>query len=74
MKLATRARDACEWQRFVRRYRAEMKRPPAARLLRLLAAFSQHAKFAVGCYSADETRCHRSILKELLREHGARTT
>ena len=61
-----------EWQTFVRRYRAEMKRPAAARLLDLLAAFSRDAAFSVGCYCADERRCHRSVLKVLLAEHGAR--
>lgn len=72
LKAALGARDERAWQRFVRRYRAEMKRPPAARLLGLLAAFSQHASFSVGCYCADEARCHRSILKELLQVYGAR--
>ena len=72
VKLWLRARDAREWQRFVKRYRAEMKRPPAARLLDLLAALSKQTTFSVGCYCADESRCHRSILRALLREHGAR--
>ncbi len=72
VKAALHARDEGEWRRFARRYRAEMKRPAAARLLGLLAAMSRHASFSVGCYCADETRCHRSILKELLAEHGAR--
>ena len=72
VKAALRARDARSWQRFVRGYRAEMKRGPAARLLGLLAAFSHKADFSVGCYCEDETHCHRSILRDLLREHGAR--
>ena len=72
LKAALGARDERAWQGFVRRYRAEMKRPPAARLLSLLAAFSQRASFSVGCYCADEARCHRSILKELLQVYGAR--
>ena len=72
VKVALRSRGEREWQSFARRYRAEMKRPPAARLLGLLAAFSQHAAFSVGCYCPDEARCHRSILKALLGEHGAR--
>ena len=72
VKVALRARDGREWQSFVKRYRAQMKRPPAARLLSLLTAFSQHAAFSVGCYCADEARSHRSILKALLGEHGAR--
>jgi uncharacterized protein YeaO (DUF488 family) len=72
VKVALGAQSERDWQRFVTRYRAEMKRPPAARLLDLLAAFSQHSAFTVGCYCADEARCHRSILKALLEEHGAR--
>ena len=72
VKLALRPLDRRGWQSFVRCYRAEMKRPSAARLLSLLAAFSRHAPFSVGCYCADEARCHRSILKALLGEHGAR--
>jgi len=72
LKAALGARDERAWQTFVRRYRVEMKRPPAARLLGLLAAFSQHASFSVGCYCADEARCHRSVLKALLEEQGAR--
>jgi len=60
-----------EWQRFVQRYRAEMKQPAAARLLDLLAAFSRHAAFSVGCYCEDEARCHRSVLRMLLAERGA---
>jgi len=61
-----------EWRTFVKRYRAEMKQPAAARLLELLAALSQTTALALGCYCADESRCHRSILKALLEEHGAR--
>lgn len=72
VKVALRARDERAWRSFAKRYRAEMKRPPAARLLDLLAAFSRHAAFSVGCYCQDESRCHRSILKALLLEHGAR--
>lgn len=69
---ARRASDARAWRSFVRRYRAEMKRPDAGRVLDLLAALSHHADFSVGCYCPDETRCHRSILRELLEERGAR--
>jgi uncharacterized protein YeaO (DUF488 family) len=41
-------------------------------LLALLAALSHHADFAVGCYCEDESRCHRTVLRRLLAEHGAR--
>ena len=64
--------DAGAWKRFVRRYRAEMKAPDARALLDTLAALSHHGDFSVGCYCADESRCHRSILRELLAERGAR--
>jgi uncharacterized protein YeaO (DUF488 family) len=59
------------WRNFARRYRAEMNRSEASRLLDLLAAFSHRTNFSVGCYCADQARCHRSILRQLLRERGA---
>jgi uncharacterized protein YeaO (DUF488 family) len=71
---ALRAQDERAWRSFVRRYRAEMKRPEASRILDLLAALSVGAHFAVGCYCEDERRCHRSILRALLEERGAKVT
>jgi uncharacterized protein YeaO (DUF488 family) len=68
---AQRAGDDGEWARFVRRYRAELKRPEAERLLVMLAALSRQTNLSVGCYCEDESHCHRSVLRELLREHGA---
>ncbi|HTV15795.1 MAG TPA: DUF488 family protein, partial [Acidobacteriaceae bacterium] len=59
------------WKTFERKFRAEMKQPEAAHLLDLLAAFSHQTNFAVGCYCEDESRCHRSILRQLLAEGGA---
>ena len=59
------------WRTYARRYRSEMKRPEARRLIELLAALSRHANFSVGCYCENEARCHRSLLKELLVEAGA---
>ena len=61
-----------EWRAFVKRYRAEMGEPGASRLLGLLAALSHTAALSVGCYCAEEARCHRSVLRDLLKEHGAR--
>jgi len=61
-----------EWAAFARRYRAEMAAPEKSRVLDLLAALSHQASFSVGCYCADEARCHRSVLRELLAERGAR--
>lgn len=59
------------WSRFARRYRAELRQPAARRLLDLLAALSQTANFSIGCYCADESLCHRSLLREVLVEAGA---
>ena len=59
------------WKNFAKRYRSEMKRPEAERLLALLAQLSHAADFSVGCYCEDEARCHRSLLRKLLAEHGA---
>jgi uncharacterized protein YeaO (DUF488 family) len=66
------AGDDTAWRAFVRRFRAEMKPPEKARLLDLLAALSRETAFSVGCYCAEEERCHRSVLRELLAERGAR--
>ncbi len=63
--------DAARWKAFARRYRAEMKQPDASRVLDLLAALSHGTSFSVGCYCADESRCHRSVLRELLEARGA---
>lgn len=71
VKQARRASDERAWMAFTRRYRAEMKRPQAARLLALLAALSHGTSFSVGCYCAEEARCHRSVLRRLLLEYGA---
>lgn len=72
VKHAQQATDDRAWRAFERRYRAEMKHPGPARLLELLAALSHDTNLAVGCYCVDERRCHRSVLRALLAEHGAR--
>ena len=59
------------WAKYENTYRREMSQPSPKRLLQLLAALSKGTDFSVGCYCEDETRCHRSILKELLVEQGA---
>lgn len=72
MKIGKNARSDGEWLDFEKKYREEMARPENRRILELLAALSHHANLSVGCYCEDETRCHRSILKELLKEMGAK--
>lgn len=68
---ALAAKTNAQWARVVRRYKAEMKAPEKRRVLDVLAALSHHGRFSVGCYCADPSRCHRSVLAELLRERGA---
>jgi len=71
VKFAQASQDQKSWKAFARRYRAEMNKPEASRVLDLLAGLSPHANFSVGCYCENEERCHRSILKQLLAERGA---
>lgn len=72
MKLGQEAESSAQWLAFVKKYRAEMALPENAHALELLAVLSQHSHFSVGCYCEDEARCHRSVLRELLAEKGAR--
>lgn len=72
MKLGQSAETPAEWAAFARRYRAEMARPDSAHAIALLAQLSHQADFSVGCYCETEEHCHRSILRTLLEEEGAR--
>lgn len=65
------ADTAVQWREFTRRYRKEMAEPAAKHDLHLLAALSHRTQLSVGCYCEDETHCHRSELRKLLRAHGA---
>ena len=60
------------WTRYARSYRREMQAPGRQRILELLARLSRQTNFSVGCYCEREDRCHRSLLRELLEEHGAK--
>lgn len=72
MKLGQGAETDKQWAAFAKRYRSEMAAGPASRALDLLAALSRQTDFAVGCYCAEEERCHRSLLRALLAVRGAR--
>jgi uncharacterized protein YeaO (DUF488 family) len=72
VKAALHATDERAWQAFVRRYRRELQRPEVGRLLDLLAALSHVTELSIGCYCAEEDRCHRSVLRAALAERGAR--
>jgi len=72
MKLGQQAETSAQWSVFAKKYKSEMSTPQAKHDLDLLAALSHSADFSVGCYCEDERRCHRSILRQLLAERGAR--
>lgn len=72
MKLGQQATTPAQWAAFARKYRAEMASPDNAHAIALLAALSHHTNFSVGCYCENEAHCHRSVLRELLREMGAK--
>ena len=71
LKEASPLKGENSWKIFRRKFIAEMKSPGAKRDLDLLAALSHQTHFAIGCYCKDESRCHRSILRELLEQRGA---
>ena len=72
VKLAQEATTPAQWVAFIRQYKAEMSKPEASHSLALLAALSQNSNFSVGCYCEREEHCHRSALRELLAEKGAK--
>jgi len=72
MKAGQAAATPRDWLAFLKKYRAEMATPENSRALDVLAALSQHANFSVGCYCEDEAHCHRSMLRALLVEKGAK--
>lgn len=71
VKLGRAAQSPAQWASFERRYRREMSAPDPRHDLELLAALSHTSSFSVGCYCEDDERCHRSVLRALLVEHGA---
>jgi uncharacterized protein YeaO (DUF488 family) len=72
MKQAQAATTPAQWTAFTRRYRAEMAAPDNAHAIELLAALSRQTHFSVGCYCENEAHCHRSVLRALLAERGAK--
>jgi uncharacterized protein YeaO (DUF488 family) len=63
---------AKRWAKYEKAYRAQLRQPAAARLISLLAALSRQTDFSIGCYCDDATKCHRSILRDLLAGAGAK--
>jgi uncharacterized protein YeaO (DUF488 family) len=72
MKLGQEAKTPAQWAKFIKKYRAEMAAPENRHAIELLAALSRQCNFSVGCYCENEAHCHRSVLRELLAERGAK--
>jgi uncharacterized protein YeaO (DUF488 family) len=72
MKLGLSAQTPAQWAKFIKKYRAEMSIPENTHAIELLAALSHQSNFSVGCYCENESHCHRSELRKLLAEKGAR--
>lgn len=72
IKLAQESKIPAQWASFVKKYRAEMATPENNRTLDLLAVLSHHCNFSVGCHCENEAHCHRSVLRALLTEKGAK--
>jgi uncharacterized protein YeaO (DUF488 family) len=61
-----------DWKAFVRAFRKQMSEPTTSRTLDVLSALSSDSNFSLGCYCERENRCHRSVLRALLAERGAK--
>lgn len=71
VKGALGAANQGAWATFRRKFRREMSVPDRSRELDVLAALSHGTNLSLGCYCEEESRCHRSVLRELLAERGA---
>ncbi|OFV97253.1 MAG: hypothetical protein A3F68_00410 [Acidobacteria bacterium RIFCSPLOWO2_12_FULL_54_10] len=72
IQLALTAENNRQWNAFAKKYRSEMSTPEISRTLDLLAALSHTSNFSIGCYCENESRCHRSLLRDLLLKRGAK--
>jgi uncharacterized protein YeaO (DUF488 family) len=72
MKLGLAAETPAQWAKFAKKYRSEMAKPDPSHAAQVLAELSHQTNFSVGCYCEDESRCHRSLLRELLLKRGAK--
>jgi hypothetical protein len=52
--------------RFAARYRSEMRRPDPRHVIETLAAVAQDQAIHLGCFCADQTQCHRTLLQSLV--------
>ncbi|HUG68118.1 MAG TPA: DUF488 family protein [Pirellulaceae bacterium] len=51
-----------------KRYRGEIGKTDARQTIQLLAEMAHRTPISIGCYCGNESRCHRSVLRSLIRE------
>jgi uncharacterized protein YeaO (DUF488 family) len=59
-----------DWAEMRKRYRAGLKEPAAAAALGRLRTLAKKRAVTLLCSCEDEARCHRGILKSMLRRRG----
>jgi uncharacterized protein YeaO (DUF488 family) len=69
--IAVYKKGRMSFSRFAGCYRREMQKPDPRHVIATLRAVSDHQPIHLGCFCADETRCHRSLLRELMLDGGA---
>lgn len=59
------------WALFLKRYECEMEKTDSKQTVHLLAEIAKRTPISIGCYCADEKRCHRLTLRKVI-ERAAR--
>jgi uncharacterized protein YeaO (DUF488 family) len=62
--------ERIDWWAFRKRYLEEMKAPEAQAELRRLAALAAARPLTLMCVCREESRCHRSLLRDLVGGQG----
>ncbi len=61
-------RKGLSWEEYVRRYLEEMQAEEARNEIRRLAALASSQRITLMCICEDESRCHRSLVRDLILE------
>ena len=59
-------REGLPWEEYIPRYLEEMTSPEAVTEIERLAKLAASEPITLMCICEDETRCHRSLLKDLI--------
>lgn len=72
MKIGKESSSEADWLKFKKKFKAELSKGDAMIIIELIALMSHQMEVSMGCYCQDESRCHRSVLRELLKEKKAK--